>query len=104
MRRLMALLTGIALGGATVYTAFQYHVVRTDKNFVVVPKERSDWHQAYVDVRGWTFREWEQHPVLVKNLTAAGHADLVARSAAGDLFRGLFDFGDRGKETSSPGQ
>ena len=34
----------------------------------------------------------------IKNFT------VVARSAAGDLFRGLFDFGDRGKENASSGQ
>ena len=98
MRRLMALMFGIVLGGGAVYTAFQYHVVRNDQRYLLIPKEHADWREAYVDIRGWTHREWDGHPILAKNVTTAGHGDLVSHSTAGDLFRGLFDFGERHSE------
>lgn len=91
MRRLLTLIVAAAIGGGTVFTAFQFHVVRTDKQVLFVRKSQADWHDAYVDVRGWTFREWGEHPTLSRNLLASGHSDVVRRSATDDLFRGLFD-------------
>jgi len=104
MRRLFALLIAAAVGGGIVFTAFQFHVVRSDDRTLFVPKRHADWHDAWVDVRGWDYREWGEHPVLSENMIASGHGDLVARSAADSLFRGLFDsFRDKGsgsKESS----
>jgi hypothetical protein len=91
MRRLIALLFGVAIGGGCVFAAFQYHVVRTQDKWLVVRKQRADWRDAYVDVRGWTYREWGAHRALSNDLIAAGRGDLVTRSAADQLFRGLFD-------------
>lgn len=91
MRRLIALILGVAIGGGGVFAAFQYHVVRTQEKWLVVRKQRADWRDAYVDVRGWTYREWGAHRELSSDLIAAGRGDLVTRSAADQLFRGLFD-------------
>jgi hypothetical protein len=91
MRRLFALVLAAALGGGVVFAAFQLHFVRADGRFLFVPKQRADWHDAYVDIRGWSFRDWGDHPELSRNMLAAGHGDLVTRSATGDLFRGLFE-------------
>jgi hypothetical protein len=105
MRRLMALMFGVVIGAATVYTAFQYHVVRSDQRVLLVPKQRADWHEAYVDIRPWTFREWDEHPVFAQNMVVSGHGDLVIRSATDGLFRGFFDsFRDRGSALPSPPQ
>lgn len=91
MRRLIALLLGVAIGGGGVFAAFQYHLVRTDKSFVVVRRQRADWHDAYADIRGWTHREWGSHRELSSDMVASGRGDLVARSITDQLFRGLFD-------------
>ncbi|HLJ12282.1 MAG TPA: hypothetical protein VKU82_13895, partial [Planctomycetaceae bacterium] len=61
MRRLVAVLLGAAIGGGIVFAAFQYHLVRTDKRLLIVSRQRADWHDAYVDIRGWTHREWNAH-------------------------------------------
>lgn len=74
-----------------MYVAFQYHLVRTGKTFLVIPKQRADWHDAYVDIRGWSHHEWSAHRDLSNNLIAAGRGDLVSRSITDQLFRGLFD-------------
>ncbi|MGQ0636362.1 MAG: hypothetical protein ACT4QC_17255 [Planctomycetaceae bacterium] len=91
MRRLFTWLIGVALGGGLVFAAFQFHLVRTDQKFLLVPKRQADWRDPYVDVRAWTFREWGEHPRLSENLIASGHGDIVTRSATDQFFRGLFD-------------
>jgi hypothetical protein len=91
MRRLIALVLGAAIGGAVVFGSFYYHIVRTDKTWLIVPKQRLDWRDAYVDIRGWSHREWSNHRDLSNNLIVMGRGDLVARSVADQLFRGLFD-------------
>ena len=101
MRRLLALLAGVAVGGGGVFAAFQYHLVRTDKTFLVVRRQRADWHDAYVDVRGWSYHDWGSHHQLSSDLEAAGRGDLVQRSIGDRLFRGLFD-PFRNPSTGSP--
>jgi hypothetical protein len=91
MRRLIAVLLGAAIGGGGVFAAFYYHLVRTEKTWLIVPKQRLDWHDAYVDVRGWSHREWSTHRDLSQNMIVMGRGDLVGRSVADQLFRGLFD-------------
>ena len=101
MRRLIAILVGVALGSAGTFAAFQYHIVRTDKTYLVVRRQRADWHDVYADIRAWTPREWGSHRDLSNDLIASGHGDLVTRSVADELFRGLFD---SFREPSSGGQ
>ena len=91
MRRLFAALMGVALGCGGTFAAFQYHLVRTEKSFLVIRRQRADWHDAYADIRGWTHREWSAHGELSHDMIAAGRGDLVTRSMADELFRGLFD-------------
>lgn len=91
MRRLIALLLGAAIGGGCVFAAFYYHLVRTDKTWLIVRKQRLDWRDAYVDIRGWSHREWSNHRDLSQNLIVMGRGDLVVRSVTDQLFRGLFE-------------
>jgi hypothetical protein len=91
MRRLLAILLGAAIGGGGVFAAFYYHLVRTDKSWLIVPKQRLDWRDAYVDIRGWSHKEWSSHRDLSHNLVVMGRGDLVSRSITDQLFRGLFD-------------
>ena len=101
MRRLIAILLGVALGSGATFAAFQYHVVRSDTTYLIVRRQRADWHDAYADIRGWTAREWGNHRDLSSDLIASGRGDLVTRSVADELFRGLFD---SFREPSSGGQ
>jgi hypothetical protein len=91
MRRLIALVVGAAIGGGLVFGAFYFHVVRTEKTFLLVRKQRADWHDAYVDIRGWSSRDWSVHRDLSSDLVAMGRGDLISRSIGDNFFRGLFD-------------
>jgi hypothetical protein len=104
MRRLIAGLLGVAVGGGGMFAAFQYHFVRTEMTYLVVRKQKSDWHDAYVDIRGWTHHEWGAHRDLSNDLIAAGRGDLVSRSVTDEFFRGLFDpFRDSSTNSRSSG-
>lgn len=90
MRRLLAVAIGALLGGGVVFAAFQYHIVRTDDRFLLVGKQQATWHDAYVDIRGWTARDWNGHRELGRNLVAAGHSQVVTRSTTETFFKDLF--------------
>ena len=76
MRRLFWTLSGAALGGALMWGAFQYHLVRTTSGFVVVPKRSLGLADSYVDVRTWTMADWTKHPELVLDVTESGKTDV----------------------------
>ena len=101
MRRLFALLFGMLLGGALVFTAFRYYLVRAgEKEFLLVPKQQAELTDAYVDVRKWDAAEWQKHPKLAEALTRYGRPDLIKRPVDGwleDLWRSL-----EGKVLSPP--
>lgn len=90
MRRLLAILFGVLLGGGIVYAAFEYHVVRTKERFLLVRKQKSAWRDAYADVRAWTPREWTDHKELTRNLIADGYGEYVPRSPTENFFHDLF--------------
>ena len=50
MRQISSFLCGVMVGGALVFFAQRYHVVRTDQGFVTVPKLSSGFDETYVDV------------------------------------------------------
>jgi hypothetical protein len=104
MRRVIAVLFGMALGGGAVFGAFHYHLIRTNEGWLVVKRQKADWRDSYVDIRGWTYRDWPEHKALSHDLVAAGRGDLVARSMADQLFRGIFDpFREHSPPGSQPG-
>jgi len=88
MRRLNAALYGILLGGGAVYFAFQFHLVRAEEGFLVIPKNNSAMIDPYVDVREWTVADWKTHPELIQSLVEHGRSDLVLSEASNGLFRG----------------
>jgi len=85
MRRLLAVLFGAMLGGGLVFAAFEYHLVRTDETYHLVPKKQAGLTDAYVDIRDWPASEWNEHTTLAEDLIAAGHGDLVGGSIASGL-------------------
>ncbi len=103
MRRLIAIMTGMLLGGVLVYVAFEYHVVRTDKTVYLIPKRSAGLTDAYVDIRDWTASQWKDHPVLVENMIADGHGELVGGSFAGGLLNEFVaPFTQDGQSTKRP--
>ncbi|MFG0332130.1 MAG: hypothetical protein ACF8TS_02105 [Maioricimonas sp. JB049] len=81
--RLKALVAGVAVGGASMFVAQQYHMIRCDDGvFFVKRTTTTDLKTAYVDVRRWGMAEWGQHPQVASALTRDGYGALVMATTA----------------------
>jgi len=80
LRKLLGVLLSVAFGAGLMACAYEFHVLRTAEGLELIRKPSPDWHEAYVDVRGWSAREWAAHPRLVKNLALAKRADIMESS------------------------
>ena len=101
MRRLTTLLFGMALGGGLVFSAHHYHLVRTGKQFLLIPKIDVSLVDPYVDSRKWHLDDWESHPELLEAMNEHGHGDLLPTTRSGDIRRGgSEDSGDSGTDDS----
>jgi hypothetical protein len=74
------MLTGCLLMGL----AYEYHFVRSDEGFVMVPKTQSALKNVYVDIRGWSLEDWGEHPDVARSLIQDGRSDLITTGAADD--------------------
>jgi hypothetical protein len=80
LRKLLGFLLTMACGAGLMACVYEFHVLRTPQGVEFVRKPSPDWHDPFVDVRGWTVREWAAHPRLVKNLTLAKRVDIMESS------------------------
>ncbi|MEW4529079.1 hypothetical protein [Maioricimonas sp. JC845] len=81
--RLKALVAGMTIGGASMFVAQQYHMVRCDEGvFFVKRTTTTDLKTAYVDVRKWGMTEWGKHPQVAAALTRDGYGALVVATTA----------------------
>ena len=74
---MMRILIGAVVGGALIWGALQYHLVRTNEGFTYVPKQHTTLADTYIDVRQWGVTDWAQHPDLALSLSQNGHKDLI---------------------------
>jgi hypothetical protein len=77
MGRLFWLFAGVLIGGGLVYGAFNYHVLRTDKGFELIPKRTATLSEAYLDVSKFTAADWGAHPALAADVMAAEKSHLL---------------------------
>lgn len=58
--------------------ALSLHVVRTPDDIpTLVPKEKLDYRDTYVDTTKWTIDDVGKHPAVVTRLIRAGKADAI---------------------------
>lgn len=107
MARLGSFLVGAVVGGVAVFTGLKYHVVRANDGVHLVPKLQAQFDEAYVDIRQFTFEDWNQHRSLAVAMTQADKGYLLQESATDSLRRsvdsvleGLGNF--RGQPTAPP--
>ena len=80
MRRLSALLFGIAFGGGLVYFGFNFHLVRANDGWLMVPRTAVALDDACVDIRQWDFNDWRKHPKLSRDMLKAGYGNRIRSS------------------------
>ncbi len=93
MRRLSAVLFGIVFGGSLVYCGFNYHFVRANDGWLMVPRTTVALDDACVDIRQWGFADWRKHPTLTRDMLQAGYGNRVTSSVqeglVDDALKGL---------------
>ena len=85
MGRLGTFLLGIVVGGVLVFGSLNYHLLRTHEGFHLVPKQRSRFSQAYVDIRQFTPADWAERPDLAAAIVRSGKEHLLQSSATNAL-------------------
>jgi hypothetical protein len=84
----------MALGGAGIWGAFNFHVVKTDSGLQLVPKHTVSLSDTYVDIRQFGLAEWAAHPALSADMVAAEKSKIAgggnsANSAAESVERAV---------------
>ena len=77
MRRIMTFLAGVVAGGALVYFAMNFHVIRSREGFHLVPKVSAQMASTYVDIREFQVADWAQNAQVAAALVQANRKDLL---------------------------
>jgi hypothetical protein len=89
MRQLSSFIFGVVVGGALVFFAQRYHVVRTASGFDTVPKLSSGFSDTYVDVRSFAAADWERHKELAAAIVHAKKDYILGNSASDQTRQGI---------------
>ena len=89
MGRLQSFLVGVVIGGAAVFGALKFHVVRADDGVHFVPKAAPGFQDVYVDIRKFGAQDWDKHRGLALALVQANQSGLMKDSATGYLRESL---------------
>ena len=95
MRRISSFIFGMMCGGALVFFAQRYHVVRTAAGFETVPKLSSGFSETYVDVRHFQAADWEKHKALAAAIVQAKKEHILTDSAGEQTRQGIGYFVDQ---------
>ena len=77
MNRIIIFIIGIVSGTAVTTAVHHSHLVRTDENWIIVPRSGVTLKDAYADIRQWSVKEWREHPELMRDLVKAGRAEVI---------------------------
>lgn len=89
MNRIIIFTIGIVCGTVATTAVHHSHLVRTDENWIIVPRTGVTLKDAYADVRKWTVKDWRDHPELTRNLVKAGHAEIIGSEVSERLLDDL---------------
>jgi hypothetical protein len=95
MRRLWTFASGILFGGMLVFAAMNYHVIRANDGFHVVPKIDAELALTYADIRDFTVTDWAKNSELAAALMSANRRDLVDNAIENSVDNSLDKWLDR---------
>ena len=85
MNKIICMFAGILIGGMMMMFAFQYHIVQTGEQTLVISRTESELADAWVNVAEWKAADWSKHPHLSDAMIKAGHGNLVQRSLGEEI-------------------
>ena len=95
MRKLISIIFWILVGMAIMYGMLRHHIVRTEERWLLVPKNLIELRDTYVNMSGWTSKDLQKHPQVVKALVENGHRDVVVAIVAEDARGGIENILDK---------
>ena len=95
-------LLGFGAGGALLFGALQFHIVKSRDGLFLVPRSpQAQIGEVWADTRLWSQQEWDRHPHLVQALHEHGASDLI--QVAGNPTTDAVAVADTEEDRSSPG-
>ncbi len=77
MGRVGTFVSGMITGAILLYVANHYHIVRSDKGLFAIPKLNQTLKDTYVDVRDFSLRDWQAHPMLAASILGSEHKEIL---------------------------
>ena len=85
MSRIFIFLVGVAVGALGHFAALNYHVVRAEDGFHVIPKVAAGMGESYVDIRGFGVTDWNEHRPLLEAIVKSDKPGLLRDTAGVSL-------------------
>lgn len=82
---LLIILPVIAAAGGAAWYIGGHTLVRTEKEFVFIEKEKMSFENNYVDVRKWTIFDYLNHQEITQALIEKGYSDLKKQMEQSDV-------------------
>ena len=82
MNRVFVFFLGVIVGVFAHYGALNYHVVRAEDGYHLIPKISSGMAETYVDIRHFKPSDWNQHKTLESAIKQADKSGLLQATAA----------------------
>jgi len=64
-----------------IYWCALHHIILTKNGTAIIEKRFIGFHDTVVDIREWTYREFEAHPDLSIAMEQQGYDDLIVRAS-----------------------
>ena len=89
MSRIWSFLLGMAVGALLLYTAMNFHILRSRDGFHLVVKRPARLSESYVDIREFSMADWTAHPQIATALVQANKQHLLGDSASSAIHQSL---------------
>ncbi len=88
MSKFKTLVGGMALGATMMYVGLQYHLLRAEEGFLLVPRApQHSLKEAYANVQTWDAQSWASRPELALAVTEYGRADLIGQGVQEQILK-----------------
>ena len=102
MRSVWIFLGGLTSGFLLMGLSYEYHFVRSDDGFLIVPKTQSSLRNIYVDIRDWSLEDWGDHADVARALIQDGRSELITIGATQNALEQLIPSLSENPEVAHP--
>jgi hypothetical protein len=89
LRRIWSFLAGLMAGGAVIYFAMNFHLVRANDGIHLIPKVSAKLPKTYADIREFTVADWAENAEIAAALVHANRRDLLDGAMTDTLNNGI---------------